>query len=312
MKKSQLRKIIRESIRGLMTEQYNGQTYDPAVFPIIPVPDPKIYHIFRAVNGAGYIGQEVVVAYTGTNTFIPPPCDDGPYYTCHWTMGQAFYNFAQQPQVGEVVKIDNGNGAWQPSPGGGNAYGYHCYEYMGNYPTNPGVNISYTNHHAYIGTFPSAETCDFHNAPPPPPSPCTSYGCTDPTAMNYNPSILPNCDDGSCIEGNTIFGCMDSTSSNYDPTATIDDGSCITTSNCDQSAWANYSNWLNTFTSLPNFSNTTNPNQPCQLLCQRETQFSAQIPNVGPVQANMLQCKLDEVQSLMQTHNCASSNASAC
>ena len=82
-------------------------------------------------------------------------------------------------------------------------------------------------------------------------------------------------------------------------------------SGCDTQAWSNYSNWVNTFENLPNFT-SSNPNQPCQMLCQKETQFTNQIPNVGPVQANQLQCKLDVVQSLMQTHNCASSNAPAC
>jgi hypothetical protein len=86
---------------------------------------------------------------------------------------------------------------------------------------------------------------------------------------------------------------------------------CTSTTGCDQSAWANYSNWLNNFTSLPNFT-STNPNQPCQFLCQRNTQWSNQIQNVGPQWANQLQCKLDEVQSLMQQHNCSTSNASAC
>ena len=82
-------------------------------------------------------------------------------------------------------------------------------------------------------------------------------------------------------------------------------------SGCDTQAWSNYSSWLSNFTSLPNFS-SSNPNQPCQFLCQKHTQWSNQIQNVGPVQANQLQCKIDEVQSLMQTHNCASSNAPAC
>lgn len=50
------------------------------------------------------------------------------------------------------------------------------------------------------------------------------YGCTDNTALNYNP--LATIDDGSCIY---IPGCMDSTALNYNPIATIDDGSCVYT-----------------------------------------------------------------------------------
>ncbi|MDA8535703.1 DUF1566 domain-containing protein, partial [Flavobacteriales bacterium] len=48
-------------------------------------------------------------------------------------------------------------------------------------------------------------------------------GCTDSTALNYNPNATS--DDGSCIA--TVFGCMDSTAIFYDPNATSDDGTCI-------------------------------------------------------------------------------------
>ena len=48
------------------------------------------------------------------------------------------------------------------------------------------------------------------------------YGCTDVTALNYNPDS--NIDDGSCIYD--IPGCTDPTANNYNPLATINDGSC--------------------------------------------------------------------------------------
>jgi len=50
-----------------------------------------------------------------------------------------------------------------------------------------------------------------------------TYGCTDPNADNYNPTV--GCDDGSCIYG--IPGCTDPTASNYNANATTDDGTCI-------------------------------------------------------------------------------------
>ena len=53
-------------------------------------------------------------------------------------------------------------------------------------------------------------------------STCPVYGCTDPTATNYDPTATV--DDGSCIY--FVYGCMDVTSCNYNPLATIDDGSC--------------------------------------------------------------------------------------
>ena len=95
--------------------------------------------------------------------------------------------------------------------------------------------------------------------------------------------------------------------------------SAAPTTGCDQSLWGNYSTWVNNFESLPNF-NSPNPNQPCQMLCQRNTLWSNQIssgvgPNgqqIGPNWMNMLECKVSVAQSLMNTHNCSSSNAPAC
>ena len=48
-----------------------------------------------------------------------------------------------------------------------------------------------------------------------------SQGCTDPLALNYEPTA--DYDDGSCLYG----GCTDPIASNYDPTATLDDGTCF-------------------------------------------------------------------------------------
>ena len=47
-----------------------------------------------------------------------------------------------------------------------------------------------------------------------------TFGCTDPTATNYNPTV--NTSDNSCI----WLGCTDPTACNYDATANVDDGSC--------------------------------------------------------------------------------------
>ena len=51
---------------------------------------------------------------------------------------------------------------------------------------------------------------------------CPIYGCTDSTAVNYNPVAI--LDDSSCIF--SVSGCMDILSCNYNVLATIDDGSC--------------------------------------------------------------------------------------
>ena len=58
----------------------------------------------------------------------------------------------------------------------------------------------------------------------PPPLPPV-YGCTDPTAANYNP--LATNDDGSCFY--PVPGCTDPNATNYNPSANVSDGSCIYT-----------------------------------------------------------------------------------
>ncbi len=48
------------------------------------------------------------------------------------------------------------------------------------------------------------------------------YGCTDPTAYNYNANATQ--DNGSCIA--KVYGCTDPTASNYSSYANVSDGSC--------------------------------------------------------------------------------------
>ena len=48
------------------------------------------------------------------------------------------------------------------------------------------------------------------------------YGCTSPTAYNYDP--LANTDDGSCCY---TGGCTNTLARNYDPSACYDDGTCV-------------------------------------------------------------------------------------
>lgn len=73
---------------------------------------------------------------------------------------------------------------------------------------------------------------------------------------------------------------------------------------CDSSLWSNHQNWINNWTGLPNFS-SSNPNQPCNHVCQRKTLWSGQVPNVGPIWANMLLCKLEEVENQITIHGCS-------
>ncbi len=48
-------------------------------------------------------------------------------------------------------------------------------------------------------------------------------GCTDPSAMNYNPNATS--DNGSCKY--PFPGCTNPAATNYNPDATVDDGTCI-------------------------------------------------------------------------------------
>ena len=77
-------------------------------------------------------------------------------------------------------------------------------------------------------------------------STCPVYGCTDPTATNYDPTATV--DDGSCVL--CVYGCTDLTAFNYDSLATCDDGSCITSclipANLHSSLFSPMEHFLNT------------------------------------------------------------------
>ena len=55
------------------------------------------------------------------------------------------------------------------------------------------------------------------------------FGCTDPTAFNYDPSA--NVDNGGCIAVQS--GCTDPAANNYNPYANTDDGTCDFTVTCE-------------------------------------------------------------------------------
>ena len=161
----------------------------------------------------------------------PPPCNQlpacQPPVGCNWSFGQPMPVTAGTPPSciwsGTWLKAVTVNGQ-APQPG-------DIIDWTTGIKQCSGTALNLSNtvgnligvYAAVQPNFPTAEVIDFGGGA----TPCTVYGCTDPTALNYNSTILPNCDDNSCIPGNTVFGCMDSTASNYDPTATMDDGSCI-------------------------------------------------------------------------------------
>lgn len=115
-------------------------------------------------------------------------------------------------------------------------------------------------------------------------------GMIDPNAT------LPGCQSGN-PGGGTYLDCI-----SYNAcTGSAGTGSCST-------SWSNYSNWVSTWTNNGAFQNpNNNPNQPCNHICQKIQQWtnmgSGTIP-LGPVQDNIVQCKLAEGQNQSQIHGC--------
>ena len=157
----------------------------------------------------------------------PPPCNQlpacQPPVGCNWSFGQPMPITAGNPPSciwsGTWLKAVTVNGQ-APQPGDIIDWTTGIKQCSGT-----ALNLSNTTgnligvYAAVQPNYPTAEVIDFGGGA----TPCTVYGCTDSTASNYNSTILPNCDDNSCV----WLGCTDSTASNYDPTATVDDGSCI-------------------------------------------------------------------------------------
>ena len=255
MKKSQLRKIIKESIGELMNEQ------------------STTYHRWRGYTNNCTVSG--IVQWISSNN----------------PGGTGFWQAVGSPSPGQFLGLD------------GTTYGRGCWEYLGT--GNSFVNTWNATDMGYdmgsAAIFPDCTSCRNITTP----TPCTTYGCTDSTAMNYNATILPNCDQGCVYQSD--FGCTDSTASNYDPTATIDDGSCILGNSgcptCDSSSWGNHQNWITQFTSMPHFS-SSNPNQPCNMICNKIQIWDNNCQNAGPVQANQLACKIEEAQNQSQIHGC--------
>ena len=167
------------------------------------------------------------------------------------------------PQIGDAIHITN---YWVPNWNGRKAF---ITEIYGSCNAQQTTVVPWTGscpnccHSSWHGTQTSPQgacwaTCGNTN-----PTPCTTYGCTDPTAMNYNATILPNCDQGCVYDGE--IGCTDSTASNYDPAAIYDDGSCLvcdTTPNspCAQQWFQNpNASWASTWITNRDCSNYTWP-----------------------------------------------------
>ena len=73
---------------------------------------------------------------------------------------------------------------------------------------------------------------------------------------------------------------------------------------CDASAWPNYNSWVSTWSNSGPF-NSTNPNQPCNYICQKITQWNNKcMGNQNNTQTNILSCKLEEGYEQAMTNGC--------
>ena len=135
-------------------------------------------------------------------------------------------------------------------------------------------------------------------------------GPCDSTTLAILPTPTTATCDRCCMGGQGQYGGW---WSSYAPYAATPQGACWANCQgappaggcppCDAAAWPNYSTWVSNWTSLPNFT-STNPNQPCNMICNKIQQWTNACQNAGPVQQNQLACKIEEGQNQAQIHNC--------
>tara|TARA_R110001592_G_scaffold154627_1_gene383755 strand:- start:87 stop:1652 length:1566 start_codon:yes stop_codon:yes gene_type:complete len=212
MKKTQLRKIIRKSIKEVMNEQQG---------PLGGGPNDCVMLGFQtACPNQGSSIYQGLYTYNNTQTFS---FDDGTQNNvCHTIGGQPITNSNYQQYVGQLFTLDPSYGPTMANPGPPGTWG-ECdvvelvyMSFLGGYSTT-------------VELIPAScgGTC-------PPANPIS--GCMDSTAQNYDP--LATVDDGSCIAH--VYGCMDPLAMNYYPGATMDDPSMCIFEGCADSNANNY------------------------------------------------------------------------
>jgi len=256
MQKSQLRNIIRESIKELMTEQSNSNV-TVGVGDVVAVaaaspggltnpqdlPSPGVQPgPFNALFGGGF--SSIGMSANTNTTSMSHNCG---YSEVHTIDSQAFateFNNIMSGQVGVYIQIASGN-SYQALQ---SVYNQMDADFDG-----PQGGCT------YVG----------------PGSQPPVQGCTDSTATNYNSQAI--IDDGSCT---------------YTPPPSPMGTGCDI--NAPFPSSFNLQSWLNNWANSAPFQNlNNNPNQPCNFICGKRNQWESQLAagGMGPAQTNMIACK---------------------
>ena len=236
--------------------QYEEEGFTPSSFIVVLNQLPSIIKSFKTIN---YEGSQAKVTQTlDDNGNI---VEDGQYFNLDNIKGWYVNNLTTNLEQGGVTDFINKEGKW---------FGHVVGSELS--INNSGISISARTASAYTTSTNSFDANDSStggigllnslNI-------TTYYGCTDPSAINYDSSA--KVDDGSCIA--PIYGCTDPAATNYSPTANYDNGTCNIPGCTDPSAFnydpnANIDNGSCTpmivgCTIVGNFNYDPNANTPC-------------------------------------------------
>ncbi len=228
----------------------NGEPLLPSMMFTFDFNGPcTVSSIWYSVEGADYVEQDVTAFNWGNGDVgywnnLSPNSLYSVYYVTNDGAVSYLYNFTTGDCSNEVTICDCegiqhsiGAAAWLGDGFADNGFyewngqfvnfnclkwGYDCGDISGA-PNQDPYNVC-------DGQLPPFNGCDDNNE---------ILGCTDQTALNYNP--LATINDGSCIY-NSLIGCTDNDACNYNETAQFDDGSCeyISCVGCTNPSASNY------------------------------------------------------------------------
>ena len=212
MKKSKLRKLIRESIKGLMTEQNNPPAYTMSNIQDAITALQNGNYMYTGPSGIGVIhfSYHCCVAEAEAAGSITPN---------HPQVGNAGVFGHYNPSISDVSQLTS------PASLG---YGiFYSLEDLANNPNSGFYDDPSSATAACYAFNQSQQGCRFPNACNYDPNALSGGAslCTwGPAGPNYGPLENPHpCPPTPAVIG----GCMDPLASNYDSTANTDDGSCM-------------------------------------------------------------------------------------